>query len=117
MTAMRIFLALILAPSLALAAQSGMYSLVTPSCSVQTRVLIHAVALGCLVLTALFTLLARGDWRRIAMAAPHGPDHDGADRPTSRRFLAVVATAVGAISSLVIFTMWFAAWVLSPCSQ
>jgi hypothetical protein len=27
----------------------------------------------------------------------------------------VVATAVGALSSFVIFTMWVAAWVLSPC--
>jgi len=112
---MRIWLALLIAPSLALACQSIMYSLVTPSCSVQTRVLIHAVALACLALAALFTLMARGDWRRFAMAAPQGPDHDGADRPSSRRFLAVVATAVGGLSVLVILMMWIAAWVLSPC--
>ena len=112
---MRIWLALLIAPTLALACQSIMYSLVTPSCSVQTRVLIHAVAFVCLALAALFTLMARGHWRRVALAAPQGPDHDGADRPTSRRFLAVVATAVGGISVLVILMMWFAAWVLSPC--
>ena len=112
---MRIWLALLIAPSLALACQSIMYSLVTPSCSVQTRVLIHAVAFASLALAALFTLLARGDWRRIALAAPQGPDHDGADRPSSRRFLAVVATAVGGLSMLVILMMWVAAWVLSPC--
>jgi len=112
---MRIWLALLIAPSLALACQSIMYSLVTPSCSVQTRVAIHAVALACLALAAVFTLMARGYWRTIAMAAPHGPDHDGADRPTSRRFLAVVATAVGGLSVLVILMMWIAAWVLSPC--
>jgi hypothetical protein len=93
----RIWLALLIAPSLALACQSIMYSLVTPSCSVQTRVLLHAVAFACLVLAALFTLMARGYWRSIALAAPHGPDSDGADRPTSRRFLAVTATAVGAL--------------------
>jgi hypothetical protein len=82
---------------------------------VQTRVLIHVAALACLVLAAAFTLLARGHWRSIAQAATGGPDHDGADRPTSRRFLAVVATAVGALSVLVIVMMWVAAWVLSPC--
>jgi hypothetical protein len=112
---MRIWLALLIAPSLALACQSIMYSLVTPSCSVQTRVVIHAVALACLALAVAFTLMARGYWREIASAAPHGPDHDGADRPTSRRFLAVVATAVGGLSVLVILMMWIAAWVLSPC--
>jgi hypothetical protein len=112
---MRIWLALLVAPSLALACQSIMYSLVTPSCSVQTRVAIHAVALACLLLAAVFTLLARGHWRRIAMTAPRGPAHAGADRPSSRRFLAVVATAVGGLSALVILMMWSAAWVLSPC--
>jgi hypothetical protein len=112
---MRIWLALLIAPSLALACQSIMYSLVTPSCSVQTRVALHAVAFACLVLAALFTLMARGYWRSIAPAAAYGPDSDGADRPTSRRFLAVTATAVGALSSLLILMMWIAAWVLSPC--
>jgi hypothetical protein len=112
---MRIFLALILAPSLALAAQSGMYSLVTPSCTVQTRLGVHAVALACLALAALFTLLARGEWVRLAAVAADGPDNDGAQPDNVRRFLAAVATAVGALSSLVILTMWFAGWVLSPC--
>jgi hypothetical protein len=114
---MRIWLALLIAPSLALACQGIMYALVTPSCSVQTRVLIHAVAFASLALAALFTLMARAEWMRGIHAAPHGLDSDGADRATSRRFLAVVATAVGALSCLVIFTMWIAAWVLSPCWQ
>ncbi len=112
---MRIFLALILAPSLALAAQTGMYSLVTPSCSLQTRLGVHAVAIVCVALTVVFTLLARGEWVRLASGAPDGPDSDVAQPDTVRRFLAAVATAVGALSSLVILTMWFAGWVLSPC--
>jgi hypothetical protein len=114
---MRIWLALLAAPSLALACQAVMYALVTPSCSVQTRVLIHVVAFASLALAALFTLLARADWLRGARAVPHGVDSDGADRPTSRRFLAAAATAVGGLSCLVILTMWIAAWVLSPCWQ
>jgi hypothetical protein len=59
--------------------------------------------------------MALGYWRELAVTAPYGPDSDGADRPTSRRFLAVTATAVGALSCLVILMMWIAAWVLSPC--
>jgi hypothetical protein len=113
---MRIFLALIVAPALALAAQTGMYSLVTPSCSVQTRLGVHAVAIACLALALVFTVLARGEWTRLALAAPDGPDSDLPQPDSVRRFLAVVATAVGALSSLVILTMWFAGWVLSPCS-
>jgi hypothetical protein len=113
---MRIWLALLAAPSLALACQSIMYALVTPSCSVQTRLLIHLAALVSLALALLFTLLARGQWR-VRKHAPAGPDSDAADPPTNRRFLAIAATAVGGLSALVILTMWIAAWVLSPCWQ
>ncbi|HEY0884067.1 MAG TPA: hypothetical protein VGE20_02225 [Ramlibacter sp.] len=114
---MRIWLALLVAPSLALAAQSIMYALVTPSCTLQTRVLVHAVAIVCLVLAVLFTAIARAEWSRRSLAAPHGPDSDLPDPGNVRRFLAAVATAVGALSALVILTMWFAGWVLSPCAQ
>jgi hypothetical protein len=114
---MRIWLALLAAPSLALAAQSLMYALVTPSCSLQTRVLVHAVALGSLVLAAAFTLLARAEWARRARAAAGSPDSDEPDPGSVRRFLALVATAVGGLSCLTILTMWMGAWVLSPCWQ
>jgi len=112
---MRTWLALLAAPSLALAAQSAMYALVTPSCSVQTRLMIHGVAVVALALATIFTVMARSEWRRDAMAAPQGPDSDEPDLATRRRFLAVVATAVGSLSCFVIFTMWVVAWVLSPC--
>ena len=108
---MRIWLALLVSPSLALAAQSMMFSLVTPSCSMQTRVTIHIVALVTLALSVLFTLMARSAGAPVRFAA----DHDADEPPVTRHFLAVVATAVGAISSLVILCMWIAAWVLSPC--
>lgn len=114
---MRIWLALLVAPSLALGAQSIMYALVTPSCSLQTRVLVHAVALGSLVLAAAFTLLAHREWARRARALAANPDSDGPDPGNVRRFLAIVATAVGGLSCLTILTMWMGAWVLSPCWQ
>jgi hypothetical protein len=108
---MKIWLALLASPSLALAAQSVMFALVTPSCSTQTRVGIHAVAAVSLLLSVVFTLLARDAGAPVRFAA----DSDTSDPPMTRHFLAVVATAVGAISSLVILAMWIVAWVLSPC--
>jgi hypothetical protein len=112
---MRIWLALLASPTLALLAQSGMYALVTPSCSIQTRVAIHVLGFLCVAVSLVFTLMARGAWRRRAAAGGPSLDSDDAAIPASRRFLAVTATAVGTISTLVIVMMWFAAWVLSPC--
>lgn len=110
---MNIWLALLASPSLALAAQTTMFALVTPSCSVQTRIVIHLVALGTLSASLLFTAMAWAQARRLH--AGEGDDSDAPDRATSRRFLATTAAAVGLISSLVILAMWMAAWVLSPC--
>lgn len=114
---MRIWLALLVAPSLALAAQGIMYSLVTPSCTLQTRILVHAVGVVSLALAVLFTAMARAEWSSRSLAQPLGPDSDSADPGNVRRFLAAVATAVGALSALVILAMWLAGWVLSPCAQ
>jgi hypothetical protein len=108
---MRIWLALLAAPSLALAAQAIMYSLVTPSCSVQTRVAIHVVAAVSLLLCVVFKLLARDAGAPVRF----GADHDDGEESTTRHFLAIVAAAVGTISALVVLGMWIAAWVLSPC--
>ncbi|MEJ6022066.1 hypothetical protein [Ramlibacter sp. PS4R-6] len=108
---MRIWLALLAAPSLALAAQAIMFALVTPSCSTQTRVAIHAVAAVALVLCLGFIGLARSAGAPVRF----GADHDDGEASTTRHFLAIVATAVGAISALVVLGMWIGAWVLSPC--
>ena len=75
---MRIWLALLAAPSLALAAQSIMYALVTPSCSVQTRVAIHVVAAVSLALCVAFTLLARDAGAPVRFGADH--DDGAAER-------------------------------------
>jgi hypothetical protein len=108
---MRTWLALIVAPALALACQSTMYSLVTPECSTQTRLAIHAVAAAGLLLCIVFTLMARS----ACAPASLGADDDLSSPPVTRNFLAVVASAVGAISALTVLGMWIAAWVLSPC--
>jgi CBS-domain-containing membrane protein len=112
---MRSWSALVLAPLSALAAQSIMYALVMPSCAHQLRWPLHLAPAVALVIAALLTALAFRDWKH-HYHEPAPPDHDSSDPRTSRRFLAMVGTAVGSISCLVIAAMWFGAWVLSPCS-
>jgi hypothetical protein len=112
---MRTWAALILAPLAALAAQSIMYALVTPSCATQTRFGLHLAAAVALALAVGLALLAHGDWKRHDRQAGSF-DNDGGDPHTARRFLAVVGTAVAALSGLVIVAMWFGTWILSPCS-
>ena len=114
---MRIWLALLMAPSLALACQSVLFSLVTPSCSTQSTAALHGVAAGCLVVAAVFTLLAVGERSARALSPGRTDDSDSAEPATGRRFLATMAVAVGSLSCLVIAAMWMTVWVLSPCWQ
>jgi hypothetical protein len=111
---MQTFLGLIIAPLLALGCQSLMFSLVTPSCSMQTRVAMHVVALAVLAVNLVLTALAWRDW---SLHGARSVDRDErSSGPTeTRRFLAASATAVAALSSLLVLMMWFAAWALSPC--
>lgn len=108
---MKRWLGLVVAPTVALAAQSAMYALVTPSCGHEVRVTIHLVALVALLVAAGLAVLAFGE-------SSLGRRASAADRPqppVPRRFLADCAAAVAALSCLVILGMWFAVWVLSPC--
>lgn len=114
---MRIWLALIIAPSLALACQSVLFAMVTPSCSMQTSTGLHLVAAGALALAGVFTILAQHERRRRANGAGVTEDSDSAHPATSRRFLATIATAVGVFSCLAIGAIWMTIWVLSPCWQ
>jgi hypothetical protein len=108
------WIALVLSPTVALACQGAMFSLVTPSCSVQTRVGLHAVAALSLLVTAVLTLRAWRGWSARSAVSPT-PDGEGHGPIETRRFLDAGATAVSALSSLVILMMWVAACVLSPC--
>lgn len=102
---------LLLAPSVALAAQSVLYALVTPSCATQARLQMHLVAAVALAVAAVLAVLAFSD-SSLRRGEPASPDDD---RLPPRRFLADAGTAVAALSCLVILGMWFALWVLSPC--
>jgi hypothetical protein len=102
--------ALILSPTLALANLSIVYALVTPSCSRQSTGAMHWVTVLSLLLSLLFTFIAWRNQRQLA--AP--PQSDAA--PGRPHFVAMVATMVGLLSSLVIFAIWLPQWILSPCS-
>jgi hypothetical protein len=111
---MRSWLALVLGPSIALAVQSVLFALVTPSCARQSRLELHVAAAVGLVAVLVLAVLAFSEVA-LRRAEPGGADSDEGDPGTSRRFLAVVATAVSALSGLVILAMWFGLFVLSPC--
>jgi hypothetical protein len=106
---MRIWLALLLAPVLALADQSVALSLTTWACAHQQPLAMHAAHLLFMAAAAASTVLAWQAWRGTAGA---GGNHETLAR---RRFLAGVATGSGALSTLVIAAMWAPNWVLSPC--
>ena len=109
---MKSWLALVLAPGVALATQSVMYSLVTPACGTQTRVQLHLVAAVALVVVVVLAVVAFGE-SSLRRPEPGSPDSDEAH--ARHRFLATMAAAVGALAALVILAMWFTTWVLTPC--
>ena len=106
-------IALILSPSTALAVQSILYSLVTPSCARQSALWLHATAAAGLAVVLVLGLLAasNGLW-------PRGDslDSDDAQLRTRRRFLSAAGTAVSALSAAVILAMWLGVGMLSPCA-
>jgi len=108
------WLALVVAPTTALAVQSVMYAMVTPSCSEQVRLHIHLAAAVALVIVLVLAALAYAD-SSMRRGEPASHDSDESHGVVPRRFLGTVACAVAAISALVIVAMWFGAWVLSPC--
>jgi hypothetical protein len=107
------WVALVLAPTIALATQSVMYSMVTPSCSTQTRLQLHLFAAVALAVVVVLAVLA---FSESSLRRPEPASMDS-DEPHGRhRFLANMAAAVGALAALVILAMWFTTWVLTPCA-
>jgi hypothetical protein len=109
------WVALVLAPTIALATQSTLYAMVTPSCSSQTRLELHLAAAVALAVVLVMAVLAYGE-SSVHRGEPASHDSDEARAPVPRRFLASVAAAVAGLSALVILAMWFTLWVLSPCA-
>jgi hypothetical protein len=115
--------ALLLAPSLALGDISLAYSLVSPACARQDSVILHAVLSASLVMALAMTAMAWRHWRAAVSTAiaSAGAFHattwsDGTDAAARPGFVALMATLVGALSSLVIVAVWTPVWWLPPCS-
>jgi hypothetical protein len=109
------WLALFVAPSVALVAQSVLYSMVTPSCSAQVRGNLHLTAAVALLVVVVLGILAFGE-SSLHFKEPGSPDSDEPHAGVRGRFLADMAVAVASLSALVVAGMWFAIWVLSPCA-
>ncbi len=105
---------LVLAPTVALATQSTLYSLVTPACSTQTRLQIHLVAAVALAIVLVMAVVAFSE-SSLHRREPGSFDSDEGQLPVRRRFLADVAAAVAGLAALVILAVWFTTWVLGPC--
>jgi hypothetical protein len=108
---------LLIAPLLALAEQSVVYALATPTCQTQREVWLHGVPLAFLVLTLLCTLMAWGRLRRLRGECTREPQADADPGELRGYFVARLAVWSGAMSSLVIAAMWIPQWVLSPCAS
>jgi len=106
---MSIWLALLVAPALALADQAIAYAAVGWSCTHERVVVVHAIH-------ALFLVAATASlvpaWR-LWTATPAGGD----EAIRRRRFLAGLAIASAALSMLVIAAMWMPTWVIAPCIE
>jgi hypothetical protein len=106
---MRIWVALLVAPLLALVDQSVAYSTVTWSCAHGHALAVHASHALFLAAIAAATLFAWQLWRETRAVRSRGEDL------ARRHFMAGIALASGALSGLVVIAMWIPAWVLAPC--
>jgi hypothetical protein len=106
--------AMLLAPTLTLTNLSITYALVTPSCTRQSTVALHAVSAITLMLALYFTYAAWRNWRRDGTMYAGRASDDVAERGG---FVALVATMIGVLSCLVVAAQWFPQWMLSPCTS
>lgn len=110
--------ALLLAPLIALGDLSLLYALVAPSCARQDSIVLHTLAALSVALTLGMTVLAWRGWVATADREDGATGVTGSDVHDSRsraRFVALVATLTGALSSLVVLALWIPIWMLSPC--
>jgi hypothetical protein len=109
--------ALLLAPLLALAEQSIVYALATPTCQTQREAWLHGVPLAVILVTLLFTAMAWAQTRRLQRQGRGRPHADADASGVRRYFVARMAVWSGALSTLVVVALWIPQWVLSPCAS
>lgn len=107
---MRIWLALIVAPLLALTDQTVAFATVGWACAHQSPALLHASHALFLALATATAVAGGLHWRATGGATARTRDGAG-----QIHFLAGISMAVAALSALAIAAMWIPTWMISPC--
>jgi hypothetical protein len=102
---MRIWIALLIAPLLALTDLTVAYATVHWACAHQAQFVVHLVHVLFLAATAASTFAVWSVWR----AAP------AVEGSAQTHFLAGVATASAALSTAAIAAMWMPTWMIASC--
>jgi hypothetical protein len=87
------------------------YMLVTRACLAGSRVPLHLVHLGGVLLTTVGGVVA---WRALRDVGTSWP-HDEPGPPGTTRLMAAVGVLGGVLFTLVALALWVPVWVLSPC--
>jgi hypothetical protein len=108
---MRIWFALLVAPGLALADQTVSYAAVSWACGHGHAAVLHIVHGVFLVAVAVGTFMASRLWAGTRSTS------ESSEALARQHFLAGLAAASGALSTLVIASMWMPTWIIAPCSN
>ena len=106
---MRTWVALIVAPLLALTDQTVAFALVHWACAQQSIWVVHLSHVVFLAITAAAAVGAWLRWRETAVSADTG------EAIVQFHFLAGVAMMVAVLSTLAIVAMWIPTWMISSC--
>jgi hypothetical protein len=106
---MRVWTALLVAPLLALTDESVALAVVSWACAHQSAYAIHLVHLLFLAGTAGCAAMAGQAWHKAASRS------GGGESLGQVRFLAPLATASAALSTLAIAAMWIPTWLIASC--
>ena len=104
---MRIWLALIIAPLLALSDLTISFASVGFACASQSVLSIHLVHFLFLAAALACTYGAMQAWP--------APDRAATESIAQTRFLVAIATASAALSAVAIAAMWLPAWMIPSC--
>ena len=106
---MRIWVALIGAPLLALTDQTVAFALVHWACAHQSTWVVRLSHLVFLVIAAATAVGAGLRWRETAISA------DAVEGTVQSHFLAGVAMMAAVLSAVAIMAMWLPTWMISSC--
>lgn len=106
---MRIWVALIVAPLLALTDQTVAFALVHWACAHQSAWIVHLSHVVFLAIALAAAVVAWLRWRETANSACTG------EATVQFHFLAGVAMMVAVLSGVAIMAMWIATWMISSC--